>query len=109
MIFVCILLGLLLASTSTLLYFSIKKNLEFLQQQEDVLTTLEQALLELDVCAKKIDKKTKLELFSDDPTVKDLVNDMKDARHAVVSIIENLTGEKDAIETMQKTEGENIA
>lgn len=107
MIFVCVFLGFLLTLSSSLLYFSVKKNLEFLEQQENMLSLLESSLQELDVCYKRIDKKVKLELFSDEPTVKELVDDMKYARSTVASIVEQLTGEKNIIES-QATEEINV-
>lgn len=107
MIFACVFLGFLLTLSSSLLYFSVKKNLEFLEQQENMLSLLESSLQELDVCYKRIDKKVKLELFSDEPAVKELVDDMKYARSTVASIVEQLTGEKNIIES-QATEETNV-
>jgi len=97
-VLVAVFLGLALASTSAVLYFSVKKNLEFLNQQEEILEMLETSIRDLEVCYKRIDKKAKLELFSDDQTVKDLVDDMKQARYTVASIVERLTGEKEVLE-----------
>ena len=101
MIFFCCLLGCLLSLSSIGLYFSVKKNLQFLEQQEELLQLLENSTQELDICYNRINKKSKMELFSDDQTVKDLVDDMKQARQAVSTIIEKLTGEKDEIQTIE--------
>lgn len=104
MIWVSFILVFLLTLSSIALYFSVKKNLEFLDQQETLLLTIEQSLLVLDTCYKKIDRKAKLELFSDEAIVKELIDDMKDARKSIVNISENLTGEKEVIENEIKNE-----
>jgi len=64
-------------------------------------------LQDLEACHKKLDKKVKLELFSDDHIVKELVDDMKLARQTVSSIIEKLTNEKDTIRDVDKVESNN--
>ena len=101
MIFVCVFLGSLFALSSIMLYFSVRKNLEFLEQQETLLLSIEQSLHNLNVCRKRIDKKAKLELFLDDRIVKELVDDMKEVRNIVTLIVENLAGEKHALEIIQ--------
>jgi len=98
MIFICATLSCLLLLSCACLYFSVKKNLQFLEYQEELMQLLETSTQELDVYYNKINKKSKLELFYDDQTVKDLVDDMKQARRVVSTIIEKLTDEKDAIQ-----------
>jgi len=107
MIFAIFSLALLLTVTTVISYISVKKNLEFLDQQEEMLELLESSLQDLEVCHKKLDKKVKLELFSDDHIVKELVDDMKLARQTVSSIIEKLTNEKDTIRDVDKVESNN--
>lgn len=104
MIWVTFTLTFLLTLVTIVLYFSVKKNLEFLDQQETLLLTIEQSLSVLDACYKKIDRKAKLELFSDEAIVKELIDDMKDARKSILNISENLTGEKEVIEIEIKNE-----
>lgn len=77
-----------------------------MNQQEELLELLEESIQDLEICYKRIDKKTKLELFSDDPTVKELVDDMKQARHTVASIVQQLTGEREIIEIAKTNEGD---
>lgn len=98
MIFVCVALSCLLILASFGLYFSIKKNLQFIEYQEELLQLLEESNQELKICHSRINKKAKLELFSDDQMIKDLVDDMKQARQTVAIIIEKLTGEKEAMQ-----------
>jgi len=107
MIFAIFFLALLLTVTTAISYISVKKNLEFLDQQEEMLELLESSLQDLEVCHKKLDKKVKLELFSDDHIVKELIDDMKLARQTVSSIIEKLTNEKDTIRDVDKVESNN--
>jgi|GEM_PF-1999728 len=109
MIFVAVFLALLCGITSTLLYFSIKKNLQFLEQQEEMLELLESSLQDLEICRKKIDKKVKMEVFSDDPIVKELIDDIKQARFTVAIILEKLTNEKEIIQLMQKNDDGDVA
>lgn len=104
MIWVSFILAFLLTLVSIMLYFSVKKNLEFLDQQETLLSTIEQSLQVLDACYRKVDRKAKLELFSDEAIVKELIDDMKDARKSILNISENLTGEKEVIENEIKNE-----
>jgi hypothetical protein len=95
---------LLFLTTSIFLYLSVKKNLEFLEQQEKMLELFEESLRELDVCHKKIDKKAKLELFSNDAIVKELVDDIKKSRLTVAALIEELTDEKELIKNIQNVD-----
>lgn len=76
------------------LYYSVKKNLELMDTIENTTTMIDASVVELEVVRKRIDKKLKLELFSDDPVVRELVDDMRLARRLVSVISENLTGEK---------------
>ena len=99
---------LLFLTTSIFLYLSIKKNLEFLEQQEKMLEMLEESLQELEVCHKKIDKKAKLELFYDDAVVKELIDDIKKSRLAVAALIVELTDEKEIIKNIRNIEGDSL-
>jgi len=91
----------LFLTTSAFLYLSVKRNLEFLEQQENLLELFDSSLQELEACHKKIDKKAKLELFSNDAIVKELVADIKKTRLAVATLIEKLTNEKDIIKNIE--------
>jgi len=85
------------------LYFSVKRNLEMIEIIEETMSEVEESLEILDYCYNNIDKKAKLELFSDDPTIRELVDDIKQARKAVLFVSERLTGEKENVE------GKNLA
>lgn len=86
-----------IASTAGL-YFSVKRNLEMMETIEATMSEVEESLEVLDYCYKRIDKKAKMELFSDDPTIRELVDDIKQARTAVMFVSEKLTGEKEDVE-----------
>jgi len=76
------------------LYRSIRKNFELIDLLEETNEQIEIAIETLNHYYKRIEKKNKLELFSDDPIVRELVEDMKHARQAILLISEKLTGEK---------------
>lgn len=107
MIFLVIFLGLSLLTTSFFLYYSVKKNLQFLDEQDEILELLEDSITNLEICYQKIDKKARLELFSDDAIVKDLVLDVKKTREILKFAIEELTNEKDIIKNVQNIEGDD--
>ena len=99
MIFVLVLFLLIISSASTAgLYFSLKKNLELISTLEYTMSEIENSIEILNYYYKRIDKKSKMELLSDDATIRELVEDMKQARRAVLLVSEKLTGEKEDIE-----------
>jgi arsenate reductase-like glutaredoxin family protein len=93
---IVLILVLLMISAASLyaFYRSVKRNFELVELLEETNEQIETAIETLNHYYKRIDKKTKLELFSDDPAVRELVEDMKQARRAVLLISEKLTGEK---------------
>jgi hypothetical protein len=64
---------------------------------------IEESLEVLSFYQKRIERKSKLEVFSDDPVVKELVEDIKQSKKAVLLVSEKLTGEK------ENFEGEDVA
>ena len=79
------------------LYFSVKKGLILIKTQEELIEELENCVQELEQAQLKIEKKMKIELFSDEPIIKELVNDMKHAKETVQIVVEKLTDEKEFI------------
>jgi len=77
------------------LYYSVKKNIQLFEELESINSQLESSIEELDYLHKKIDKKSKVELFSDEPMIRELVEDMKQAKKIVMSISESFTTEKE--------------
>ena len=80
----------LLVCTSVCLYVSIKKNFELSDKLDTIAERVEICLDTLDECQMRIDKKSKLEVFYDDPVVKELIQDMKIARDSVIFVAKDL-------------------
>lgn len=86
------LLILLIIALSYGLYRSVSKNLELLESLEELSTQIEESLDILDDCYKNIQKKSELEIFIDEPVVKDLINDINNTKDAVLLIANKLYG-----------------
>lgn len=84
--------GILFLASLTGLFVSVKKNLELLERLENVEDAVDNALKVLDEHHQKIDRKTKIEVFSDEPVVKDLVRDIVAVKHSVHEIAIMLDG-----------------
>ena len=98
MILTVVFLSLLSIASITALYYSVKKNLELIETLEQTMEQIEQSAEILDYYYKRLDKKARLEVFSDDPTIKELIEDMKQSRKAVLEITKQLTGANSAVE-----------
>jgi hypothetical protein len=72
------------------LYVSIKKNLEMLDRLDAVGLQIEECVETLDECHQKIDLKSKMEVFSDEHVVKELLQDMKDAKSSIYLVAKKL-------------------
>lgn len=101
MIFLLILLSTLLVASFAGLYYSVKKSIELIETLESINLQIDSSVEELDYLHKKIEKKSKLELFSDEPAIRELVEDIKQAKKVVMKISESLTGEKDEAENSE--------
>lgn len=77
--------------SSTALYFSLKRNFELIDELEKITDKLDSSIVALEGCYKKIEKKSKLEVFSDDPIVKELILDMKEAKSTIMLISESFS------------------
>lgn len=94
-------LSILSISLLMILYFSIRKNIELLDKLQLVDDSLQTCIKLLDIQATKIEEKTKIEVFSDEPIIRDLINDMVTAKETVVkvsSLLDDLVEEQDEIE-----------
>lgn len=98
MIITLVFLSIISLCSSAALYYSIKKNMQLYEELENINTQIDSSLEELDYLYKKIDKKTKIELFSDEPAIRELVEDMKQVKKVVMGISESLTSEKDDVD-----------
>lgn len=72
------------------LYVSVKKNLELQEQLETIDLQIEECLDVLEECHQKIEAKSKIEVFSDEPVVKELIQDIKEAKASVLLVAKNL-------------------
>ena len=75
--------GILFLVSSAGLYVSVRKNLELLDRIENVEDAIDNALKALDEQHQKINRKSKIEAFSDEPVVRELIQDIVTARNAV--------------------------
>lgn len=70
---------------SVMLYYSIMRNIEYMEKIDEIEESIQSAVEMLDEQYQKIDKKTKIEVFSDEPIVRELVRDISMARNAVLA------------------------
>ena len=98
MIFLVVILTVISTVSIYALYRSVNRNLEFMELIEETNDQIDEAIVELDYYYKRLDKKAKLDLFSDDPTIRELVEDMKQAKQVISLISKKLSGDKDETE-----------
>lgn len=81
-------LGLLLLTITlgSLLAFSVRKNLQLVEKLEEISEQVEESLDILDEYHQRIDLKSRTEVLFDDPLVKDLIQDIKGCKSAVLLI-----------------------
>lgn len=82
--------------TTTGLVLSIKKNLMLMDKLEEIDESIQEVLDILEVQYQIINQKTKIEVFSDEPVVRNLVQDITNARNAVLKsakILDDVAGE----------------
>lgn len=65
---------------------------------EEVMEQIEESLDMLEISRKKIEKKLKVEVLSDEPVIRELIEDMKFSNRAVLLISEKLTGVKENLD-----------
>lgn len=87
---ISILLLFLLIIFSISLYISVKKNLELFDRLQQIDDSLQECVKVLNEQIEKIEKKTKIEVFSDEPIIRDLINDMTTAKETVVAVSNEL-------------------
>lgn len=73
------------------LYLSIKRNLEFLDEFDSVVETYKEMLQELNYYYERIDKKSKLELFLDEPVTRELIEDIKGTKKVIRKSAEKIS------------------
>lgn len=73
------------ATSMAALFMSIKRNLEFMEKIDELQESIQKTVDILEEHYKIIEKKTKIEVFSDEPIVKELIRDINAAKNAVLS------------------------
>jgi hypothetical protein len=80
------------AVLSTLgLYYSVKRNIASIEKIEEVVGQIEESLDVLDSCYTKIDAKSKIEVLSDDPIVRELIQDIATAKDSILVVANKIS------------------
>ena len=99
MVFFVVLLSVLCVLLATALAYSLRLNLQYQDKIESVSEQIEKSLDVLDTCYHRAAQRAGLEVFSDEPVVKELIEDIKETRDAILLvanlIIEPLQGEEE--------------
>lgn len=80
------LLVLPLIATSIGLFLSLQKNISLMEKLEEVGQAIEKSIDILEEQHQIIEEKTKIEVFSDEPVVRELVKDMTIAKNSVLEV-----------------------
>lgn len=81
-----LILSLLLATSTSALYVSVRKNIELMEKIEEFQDAVDVCLDTLETQYQTIESKTKIELFSDEPVVRALVQDIAIAKMSVLEV-----------------------
>ncbi len=73
-------------SVSIALGISVMRNIQYMERIDEIEESLQTAIEILDEQYKIIDKKTKIEVFSDEPIIRELVRDITVARNSVLGV-----------------------
>ncbi len=73
-------------SVSIALGVSVMRNIQYMERIDEIEESLQTAIEILDEQYKIIDKKTKIEVFSDEPIIRELVRDITVARNSVLGV-----------------------
>lgn len=88
---IIVILFTLIVLQSIALYYSVKRNIEFLELFDNFSEDCKEAVEELDSYYEKIDKKSKLELFLDEPITRELVEEIKGTKKAIKKAAEKIS------------------
>ena len=101
-----ILLSVVLLLVSLALFVSLKKNIELIDRIEEIEDSVEVAIKILEEQYVKMDEKSKIEVFSDEPIVRSLVEDIAIAKESVLKVSKflDMMVEDDEIEKEKEDE-----
>lgn len=83
-------LSLIIVVLSVALLVSIKRNLQLVEKIDELGDQVEESLDVLDDCFQRIVKASEIPVMSDEPVVQQLLNDIKQTRHAVLLVANKL-------------------
>jgi len=72
------------------LFISVNKNLDQQDSIDTIRDMMQESINHLNNVFIKVEAKTKLEVMSDDPIVRDLVNDIRDARDTLKYVLDSI-------------------
>ena len=81
-----IILCLSLLATGSALAVSLQRNIAYVEKIDEITEGIQTALDVLDEQYQSIEKKTKIEVFSDEPVVRNLVQDIVSARNSILAV-----------------------
>ena len=87
-LFLCLLL---IVALSAGLYLSVKRNLEYMETMETAADSFQEAIDKLNYYYAQIDRKSKMELFLDEPVTRELIDDIKGTKKAVKEAAEKIS------------------
>lgn len=90
MLSIAIILFVLLLIVSGCLIVSLSKNLDQMSALEIAVELVTDGIHDLEMIYERVEAKTKLEVLSDDPVVRDLVSDIREARDTVQFVLDKL-------------------
>lgn len=67
-------------------FWSIRKNLQYSEKLQEVGDQVEESLDVLDACYQRAAERAKLEVFTDEPVVKELLEDIRTTRDAILLV-----------------------
>lgn len=85
--------------TAPIIYLLAKKCLELNEKLEDVNAQVGDSLDILDDCYSSVYQKSKLEVMSDEPVIRELISDITRSRNAILLVSRKINGDNEDEET----------
>lgn len=90
MTYLLVILSVILIFSLIINYVVIRKNLELSDQREELVDQIEISLDILDDCYRRISHHAETPVMMDEPIVREVVNDLKFAKNAILAIASNV-------------------
>lgn len=93
-------------TTCSVLWLSVKKNIEFSEKIDEIQETVQTSIDILNQQHQTIEAKTKIEVFSDEPIIRELIRDIQIAKNSVLVVAKLLdeTVQTETLNDEQETE-----